>query len=320
MRLEWIEDILAVAETGSFIKAAEKRCLTQSAFSRRIRTIEDQLGTELFDRSRKPVELKAAVRERREEMAEIAAGLRRLASDLQREGRLTHRRIVIASQHAITTSIAPSLVRQLLSSDDLDIRLRSANRDECYALLLTRQADIVLFHSTDRHPLALESTFVELHTLGFENLIPVFSKTKLPDLEASLAQNQLPVVVYPESVFLGRVLRDEIWLRFPGMAFKSVAETALTLAAVQFAMIGVAVAWVPETLARAPVQAAELVDLRTLLGMQRLELIAARLKGVHSQTEQEVWSSIVFHGSELLLSMSDPLKTAVTHARPAALR
>ena len=56
MRLEWLEDILAVVETGSFIKAAERRCLTQSAFSRRIRMIETHVGAELFDRARKPVE------------------------------------------------------------------------------------------------------------------------------------------------------------------------------------------------------------------------------------------------------------------------
>jgi DNA-binding transcriptional LysR family regulator len=34
MRLEWLEDILAVMETGSFIRAAEQRLLTQPAFSR----------------------------------------------------------------------------------------------------------------------------------------------------------------------------------------------------------------------------------------------------------------------------------------------
>ena len=44
MRLEWLEDILAIAQTGSFSGAAERRNLTQSAFSRRIRQIEDYLA------------------------------------------------------------------------------------------------------------------------------------------------------------------------------------------------------------------------------------------------------------------------------------
>ena len=44
MRLEWLEDLLAVAETGSFQEAADRRRLTQSAFSRRIQHIEELPG------------------------------------------------------------------------------------------------------------------------------------------------------------------------------------------------------------------------------------------------------------------------------------
>ncbi len=39
MRLEWIEDILCVIDTGSFTQAAQKRHLTQPAFTRRIHGI-----------------------------------------------------------------------------------------------------------------------------------------------------------------------------------------------------------------------------------------------------------------------------------------
>ncbi|MCB2102451.1 MAG: LysR family transcriptional regulator, partial [Rhodobacterales bacterium] len=37
MELSWLEDFVALAETGSFSRAAERRNLTQPAFSRRIR-------------------------------------------------------------------------------------------------------------------------------------------------------------------------------------------------------------------------------------------------------------------------------------------
>ena len=50
MRLEWIDDILAVLESGSLARAAEKRSLTQSAFTRRVRLIEDSIGAELLRR------------------------------------------------------------------------------------------------------------------------------------------------------------------------------------------------------------------------------------------------------------------------------
>ena len=63
MRLEWLKDVISIAETGSFSEAARRRNLTQSAFSRRVRQIEDHLGIELFDRSKKPVQMRPTTAE-----------------------------------------------------------------------------------------------------------------------------------------------------------------------------------------------------------------------------------------------------------------
>ena len=57
MNLRQIEHFLAVAETRSFSRAAVQTHLTQSALSRSIQTLEDDLGARLFDRIGKKVEL-----------------------------------------------------------------------------------------------------------------------------------------------------------------------------------------------------------------------------------------------------------------------
>ena len=49
MRLDWIDDILAVLDCGSLARAAQKRSLTQPAFTRRVRLIEDSIGAELLE-------------------------------------------------------------------------------------------------------------------------------------------------------------------------------------------------------------------------------------------------------------------------------
>jgi DNA-binding transcriptional LysR family regulator len=46
---------LALIEAGSFSAAAEKRHVSQPAFSRRTQLFEEWLGVELIDRSRKLV-------------------------------------------------------------------------------------------------------------------------------------------------------------------------------------------------------------------------------------------------------------------------
>lgn len=60
MNLKPIEYALAVAETGSFTRAAERCHVVQSALSHQIARLEEQLGARLFERSSRKVRLTAA--------------------------------------------------------------------------------------------------------------------------------------------------------------------------------------------------------------------------------------------------------------------
>ena len=50
MDIEWLEDFLVLSDLSSFTRAAQTRNVTQSAFSRRIRSLEDWIGIPLVDR------------------------------------------------------------------------------------------------------------------------------------------------------------------------------------------------------------------------------------------------------------------------------
>jgi len=57
MDLQLIRSFVTVAETGSITQAASRLGLTQSALSRRVQQLEEQLGARLFTRSRQGIEL-----------------------------------------------------------------------------------------------------------------------------------------------------------------------------------------------------------------------------------------------------------------------
>jgi DNA-binding transcriptional LysR family regulator len=59
MNIRALRHLLAIAETGSFSRAAERSFITQSALSRSIRALEDELGGPLLDRIGKRNELTA---------------------------------------------------------------------------------------------------------------------------------------------------------------------------------------------------------------------------------------------------------------------
>ena len=116
MRLEWIDDILAVLDSGSLARAAERRFLTQSAFTRRVRTIEDSIGATLFDRRRKPVALMPGVAPLEPELRDLSARLRRIAQDLRLSAGQAGRTLTFACQHAITTTVSPRGVSELTAA------------------------------------------------------------------------------------------------------------------------------------------------------------------------------------------------------------
>ncbi|MFQ3576809.1 MAG: LysR family transcriptional regulator [Cytophagales bacterium] len=55
--LRQMQYAIAVAETGSFSKAAEICFADQSTVSQQIKTFEDKLGVQLFDRTTLPVKV-----------------------------------------------------------------------------------------------------------------------------------------------------------------------------------------------------------------------------------------------------------------------
>jgi LysR family transcriptional regulator, hypochlorite-specific transcription factor HypT len=75
MDTTWFEDFLAVLEEGGFTRAAERRAVSQPAFSRRIKALEDWVGANRFDRTTHSVSLTAAGERLRPAAEEI---LRRL--------------------------------------------------------------------------------------------------------------------------------------------------------------------------------------------------------------------------------------------------
>ena len=57
MTITQLNYVLAIAEHKNFTKAAEKCFVTQPTLSTQIQKLEDELDIQIFDRSKKPIEL-----------------------------------------------------------------------------------------------------------------------------------------------------------------------------------------------------------------------------------------------------------------------
>lgn len=295
MRLEWLEDILAIAQTGSFSAAAGRRNLTQSAFSRRIQQIEDYIGVKLFDRSRKPVQLRPTTQAQGMQIEQISAALRQLVVDLRRGDRVASNRIVIASQHSLTTSFAPQIIQRIQDrGEEVYVRLRSANFDECFGLLLSRQADLAIVYRARDLGEEFSGDYLEAIDIKPDRLIPVLRADLALGLADGTPKAEIPYVAYPSDVFFGKIMAERILpVLDPETVVLPKAETALTIAALAMAAAGIAVAWVPESLARTEIAHGRVSDLSRALPSCSLTVRAARLRGARGPAEDIIWENIL---------------------------
>jgi DNA-binding transcriptional LysR family regulator len=294
MRLEWLEDIMAIAETGSFSGAAERRRLTQSAFSRRVRQIEEHIGVELFDRNHKPIRLRPTTQAQSEQILLLAAGLRQLVVDLRRGERMASNKVLVACQHSLATVRFPAILRQAgLQKADLHVRLRSANLDECTGLLVSRQADIAIVYHLPDEPKDATTEFLDVITFGSDLFVPVGSAdVVLPPADGDELID-LPMITYPADVYFGRVMELRIMPTL-NARIRTVprVETALTLAAAELAVAGVGVAWVPESLIKDDLRSGRLIDLSKRFPVCELQIQAMRIQGSQYAAADLFWSHL----------------------------
>ena len=257
MRYDWIEDILAVIDTGSFARAAEQRNITQSAFARRIEAIEQYLGGPLFDRARKPIALLPAARALEPGMRQLRQVQAAVIQDAGQVARGGGASVTLACQHAITATVSPPLVRRIAARGLEPVRVRSGNRDECLVMALSGEADLVMTYAVSDEPAALASGFVE-RSIGSDLLMPVAR----PGVGRE-ADGSLPVIAYPEDVFFGQIVESRLWSRLPPDTVpRRRAVTALTLAAYRYALDGLGVAWLPRSLIEEDLAHGRLVRVR----------------------------------------------------------
>lgn len=287
MRLDWLDDLLAVLDTGSFARAAEARHLTQSAFTRRIRAIEDSIGAELFDRNRKPVALLPSVRAQEPEMRALAAGLRRLRDTLRRSGAGGAGAISLACQHAITTTVSPRLVALLTAQGGHSVRVRSGNRDECLLKLLAGEVDFAVMYALPGEPALPEERGFDAVTLGADTFLPVAA----PGIAGGAGD--WPLIAYPADVFLGQIMDRAILPRVPEqIRFARRAETALTLAACEYALAGIGIAWLPRSMVAGALTDGRLVALDDQLPDQKLDIRMIRLAGASAPALDTAWARL----------------------------
>lgn len=150
MELVWLQDFVALAECGNFSRAAAIRHVTQPAFSRRIRALEEWIGVPLFNRTPHGCSLTAAGERFRQDAEKLVRQLVSLRQETRDAGGKESRTLRFAATQTLSFTFFPGWMRILGQQADFgEIQLNTGSMAACEQMLLHGQAQFLLCH---RHP------------------------------------------------------------------------------------------------------------------------------------------------------------------------
>ncbi|KIQ17670.1 LysR family transcriptional regulator [Variovorax paradoxus] len=263
--LEWLEDFLALAETGNFSRAAQARSIAQPAFSRHIRGLEEWVGVDLFDRSAHPVTLTAAGKRFLPLLQELLAGLQAARTEARRAHDLDAASLSFAATHVLSLTFFPRWLGSVEARLSMGpIQTISDSSQACEDLMLQRRVQFVLCHGHAGTPGRLDEAQYPVQRLSEDVLVPVAAPGADGAPQHALGTDRAPsVLAYSEASGLGRIMRSVQDSEFgkdfaPSLSVVFTAHHAALLRTM--ALEGRGLAWLPMNLVAEDLRTGTLVD------------------------------------------------------------
>ncbi|MCZ4282174.1 LysR family transcriptional regulator [Kiloniella laminariae] len=246
MGIRHLRTLLAIAEAGSFQAAAERLGLTHSAISMQMKAFEEELQSQLFDRSRRPPDLSPAGKRLLPKAREILALYESLSEAGSREEDLSGL-LRLGAIPSATASFLPEALAQLGQHHPrLQIRLESGLSTELTRELLNGKLDCIIITQAQRLDETLKAT-----VLRRERLVVVACNTE-ENQKVSQGEdgdidllNHLPFVRFNHLTGVGKVIEQN--LRSRGASLREVMELDSLEAIQRMVAKGLGAAIIPES-------------------------------------------------------------------------
>jgi DNA-binding transcriptional LysR family regulator len=297
MNLTWLDDFLALAASGNFSRAAEERHMTQPAFSRRIRALEEWLGVNLFDRSLQPVRLTETGQWFRKVAQDLLAEVARIPGEARAVAEAHSTTLRFAATHALSFTFMPYWLRGLEAHTSMGpIRLLSDVQQTCETLLLQSQVQFVLSHAHEQVPGPLQTGEYPSVRVGADELIPVSA----PDAAGAPIHQLAPLgkdasvqlLSYSVESGLGRILKQVRGAAMERSHPHTVFTAHMSSVLRTMALDGRGLAWLPATLIQDDLTSGRLVAAAPGDWRITLDIRLYRDRAAIGAAGEEFWAAV----------------------------
>ena len=262
---EWLEDFMALAESGNFSRAAQARSIAQPAFSRHIRALEEWVGVDLFDRSAHPAALTAAGKRFQPLLQEVLAALEAARIKARAAHDMAAASLRFAATHVLSLTFFPRWLGSVEARLSLGpIQTISDSSQACEDLMLQRRVQFVLCHGHAGAPGRLDEAQYPMQRLSEDVLLPVAAPDASGAPLHALGVDQAPsVLAYSEASGLGRIMRaiqDSEFGKDFALSLPVVFTAHHAVLLRTMALEGRGLAWLPMSLVADDLRSGALVD------------------------------------------------------------
>ncbi|MFG1410169.1 LysR family transcriptional regulator [Xanthobacter sp. VTT E-85241] len=280
----WLEDFLALLDEGGFSRAAHKRAVSQSAFSRRIRALEDWVGVPLIERTTHSVRLTAAGERLRPVAEETLRRLHQGRHEALLAAQASGATIRFAATHVLSLTFFPPWLRDLEARLDspATFELTADHMVACENLMVEGKAHLLLCH---HHPAArtrLEEPAFLSTTIGEDRLVPVGTPARV--------RVGGPYLAYAPTSGMGRILAASGVARGDGREPAFTSHLAGVLATL--ARDGRGIAWVPLSLVAADLEAERLARAGSADDQVAMDIRLFRPRARQNAAVEALWTAV----------------------------
>jgi len=200
MDFDQLETFLEVARHASFSRAAEKRFRTQPAISSQIRSLEEEVGSKLFDRSGGKVALTAPGKVFQKFAAETLAARKQVVTAIAETERVPRGEIVVSANEGTCLHILPEVFASFKKQyPDVSVSVKRADYVQILDWVADNTVDFgvvslpvsdnrlttLLIHSDElvaitppKHPLARQKSVTIAHVAAYPLVLPKAGHTR----------------------------------------------------------------------------------------------------------------------------------------------
>lgn len=292
MELIWLEDFLALSDMANFSRAAELRNVTQPAFSRRIRALEEWVGAGLFERHSNGARLTEAGMAFRPGAEDLLRRINQLCAETREVGKAQASTLHFAATHALSFTFFPGWIRGLEPPGA--ISLVSDSMQACEQVMLQGEAQFLLCYYHDE----VLGRFDPAHFLSVCVGKDRLALLSAPDADGkalwqiSGADGPVNYLAYGAESGLGRIVGLKQSRSESLASLRPVVTSQLAATLQSMARLGRGLAWLPWSVAMDDIADGKLVRASHPSTDIELEIRLFRPRARQSAAAEQFWARL----------------------------